>query len=212
MTDQVDGKTRCLYVPVSMEAEVRRYAENWRELKSLMLEMSEWTRRMLVEEIAATTGRGVGARKGAGKGAAGAGRRAAGKSGRRRIQGAGRTGVPEGGRGRTPAGGTPPRSSSAGYTRSCPGSTGCSYSCLENPTDKIACTRRQATPTPHHRVLLADPLGGHKGPSKHCPHALQLQPAPHRSQWCTLSSLASWPASPVVTGPAHRGFPSAAAS
>jgi len=89
LTDKVDGKTRCLYVPVSMEAEVRRYAENWRELKSLMLGMSEWTRRMLVEEIAATTGRGVGARKGAGKGAAGAGRRAAGKSGRRRIQSAG---------------------------------------------------------------------------------------------------------------------------
>ena len=89
LTDKVDGKTRCLYVPVSMEVEVRRYAENWRELKSLMLGMSEWTRRMLVEEIAATTGRGVGARKGAGKGAAGAGRRAAGKSGRRRIQSAG---------------------------------------------------------------------------------------------------------------------------
>ena len=89
LTDKVEGKTRCLYVPVSMEAEVRRYAENWRELKSLMLEMSEWTRRLLAEKIAATTGRGAGARKGAGKGAAGAGRRAAGKSGRRKIQGAG---------------------------------------------------------------------------------------------------------------------------
>ena len=33
LTDKADGKTRCLYVPVSMEAEVRRYAENWRELK-----------------------------------------------------------------------------------------------------------------------------------------------------------------------------------
>ena len=57
LTDKVEGKTRCLYVPVSMEAEVRRYAENWRELKSLMLEMSEWTRRDLVERIAALTGR-----------------------------------------------------------------------------------------------------------------------------------------------------------
>ena len=57
LTDKVEGKTRCLYVPVSMEAEVRRYAENWRELKSLMLEMSEWTRRDLVERITALTGR-----------------------------------------------------------------------------------------------------------------------------------------------------------
>ena len=57
LTDKADGKTRCLYVPVSMEAEVRRLAENWRELKSLMLEMSEWTRRDLVERIAALTGR-----------------------------------------------------------------------------------------------------------------------------------------------------------
>ena len=57
LTDKVEGKTRCLYVPVSMEEEVRRYAENWRELKVLMLEMSEWTRKFLAEEIAATTGR-----------------------------------------------------------------------------------------------------------------------------------------------------------
>ena len=57
LTDKVDGKTRCLYVPVSMEAEVRRLAENWKELKSLMLEMSEWTRRDLVERITALTGR-----------------------------------------------------------------------------------------------------------------------------------------------------------
>ena len=57
LTDKVDGKTRCLYVPVSMEAEVRRLAENWRELKSLALEMSEWTRRDLVERITALTGR-----------------------------------------------------------------------------------------------------------------------------------------------------------
>ena len=57
LTDKADGKTRCLYVPVSMEAEVRRLAENWRELKSLMLEMSEWTRRDLVERITALTGR-----------------------------------------------------------------------------------------------------------------------------------------------------------
>ena len=89
LTDKVDGKTRCLYVPVSMEAEVRRYAENWRELKSLMLEMSEWTRRILAEEIAATTGRGADGRKVAGKGAAGAGRRAAGKPGGRRSRSAG---------------------------------------------------------------------------------------------------------------------------
>ena len=57
LTDKAGGKTRCLYVPVSMEAEVRRLAENWRELKSLMLEMSEWTRRDLVERITALTGR-----------------------------------------------------------------------------------------------------------------------------------------------------------
>ena len=57
LTDKVDGKTRCLYVPVSMEAEVRRLAENWKELKSLVLEMSEWTRRDLVERITALTGR-----------------------------------------------------------------------------------------------------------------------------------------------------------
>ena len=86
LTDKVDGKTRCLYVPVSMEAEVRRYAENWRELKSLTLEMSEWTRRLLAEEIAAATGRGAGARKAAGKGAAGAGRKAAGRPGRRKSR------------------------------------------------------------------------------------------------------------------------------
>ena len=79
LTDKVAGKTRCLYIPVSMEAEVRRYAENWRELKSLMLEMSEWTRRMLAEEIAATTGRGAGTRKNSGKGAAGAGRKTTGR-------------------------------------------------------------------------------------------------------------------------------------
>ena len=88
LTDKVDGKTRCLYVPVSMEAEVRRLAENWRELKSLMLEMSEWTRRLLAEKIAATTGRGAGARKNPGKGAAGAGRKAAGRSPRRKSRSA----------------------------------------------------------------------------------------------------------------------------
>ena len=57
LTDKVDGKTRCLYVPVSMEAEVRRLAENWKALKALALEMSEWTRRDLVERITALTGR-----------------------------------------------------------------------------------------------------------------------------------------------------------
>ncbi|MBQ7191060.1 MAG: hypothetical protein IJR99_16775 [Kiritimatiellae bacterium] len=88
LTDKVGGKTRCLYVPVSMEAEVRRYAQNWRELKSLMLEMSEWTRRLLAEEIAAATGRGAGAGKGGRKGATGAGRKAAGKSAGRRSRSA----------------------------------------------------------------------------------------------------------------------------
>ena len=57
LTDKAGGKTRCLYVPVSMEAEVRRLAENWRELKSLVLEMSEWTRQDLVGRITALTGR-----------------------------------------------------------------------------------------------------------------------------------------------------------
>ena len=69
LTDKVDGKTRCLYVPVSMEAKVRKCAENWRELKSIMLEMSEWTRKFLAEEIAATTGRGCAKGKGGHKGA-----------------------------------------------------------------------------------------------------------------------------------------------
>ena len=89
LTDKVDGKTRCLYVPVSMEAKVRRYAENWRELKSIMLEMSEWTRRLLAEEIAATTGRSAGAGKGGRRSAAGAGRKTAGKSAGRRSRSAG---------------------------------------------------------------------------------------------------------------------------
>jgi hypothetical protein len=57
LTDKAGGKTRCLYVPVSMEREVRRLAENWKALKSLALEMSEWTRRDLVERITALTGR-----------------------------------------------------------------------------------------------------------------------------------------------------------
>ena len=57
LTDKAGGKTRCLYIPVSMEAEVRRLAENWKELKSLVLEMSEWTRQDLVGRIAALTGR-----------------------------------------------------------------------------------------------------------------------------------------------------------
>ena len=86
LTDKVDGKTRCLYVPVSMEAEVRRYAENWRELKSLVLEMSEWTRKFLAEEIAATTGRSAG--KGGRKGATDAGRKAAKRSPRRKSRSA----------------------------------------------------------------------------------------------------------------------------
>ena len=84
LTDKVDGKTRCLYVPVSMEAEVRKYAENWRELKSLMLEMSEWTRKLLAEEIAATTGRGVLKGKGTRVGATGDARKAGGMSKRRK--------------------------------------------------------------------------------------------------------------------------------
>lgn len=64
LTDKVNGKTRCLYVPVSMEAKVRRYAQNWKELKTLLQEMSEWTRRLLAEEIAETTGRGTKKRRG----------------------------------------------------------------------------------------------------------------------------------------------------
>ena len=57
LTDKVGGKTRCLYVPVSMEREVRRLAENWKALKALALEMSEWTRQDLVGRITALTGR-----------------------------------------------------------------------------------------------------------------------------------------------------------
>ena len=88
LTDKEGGKTRCLYVPVSMEAKVRRCAENWRELKSLMLEMSEWTRKSLAEEIAATTGRSASAGKGGRKGAADAGRKAAKRSPRRKSRSA----------------------------------------------------------------------------------------------------------------------------
>lgn len=57
LTDKVDGKTRCLYVPVSMEAEVRQLVENWKTLKSIMQEMSEWTRQDLAERITELTGR-----------------------------------------------------------------------------------------------------------------------------------------------------------
>ena len=89
LTDKVDGKTRCLYVPVSMEAKVRRYAENWRELKSLLLEMSEWTRKLLAEEIAATTGRSAPRGKGGRKGASAGARKAAKRSPGRRSRSAG---------------------------------------------------------------------------------------------------------------------------
>ena len=82
LTDKAGGKTRCLYVPVSMEAEVRRLAENWRELKSLMLEMSEWTRRDLAERITALTGRRTARPKKAPKGRKAG--RAAGQGGTRR--------------------------------------------------------------------------------------------------------------------------------
>lgn len=82
LTDKAGGKTRCLYVPVSMEAEVRSLAENWRELKSLMLEMSEWTRRDLVERITALTGRRTARPKKAPKGRKAG--RAAGQGGTRR--------------------------------------------------------------------------------------------------------------------------------
>ena len=59
LTDKEGGKTRCLYVPVSMEAEVRRLVGNWRELRGLLLEMSEWSRKELKERIAgARAGRG----------------------------------------------------------------------------------------------------------------------------------------------------------
>ena len=40
-----------------MEAKVRKYVENWKELKVLMQEMSEMTRQLLAAEIAETTGR-----------------------------------------------------------------------------------------------------------------------------------------------------------
>ena len=67
LTDKVNGKTRCLYVPVSMEAKVRKYVENWKELKVLMQEMSEMTRQLLAAEIAETTGRKSGKNARAGK-------------------------------------------------------------------------------------------------------------------------------------------------
>lgn len=40
-------------------------------------------------------------------------------------------------------------------------------------TTCITCTGLQR-PTPHEGPFLAAPAGGHKGPSKHCPHAAQL--------------------------------------
>lgn len=57
LTDKVAGKTRCLYVPAAMAPKVRRMTANWKELKAVLLEMSEQTRGALVEEITATTGR-----------------------------------------------------------------------------------------------------------------------------------------------------------
>lgn len=88
LTDKVDGKTRCLYIPVSMEAQVRRYVENWKELKSLMLEMSGWTRALLAEEIAATTGRAAAVSRNAGARIRGADRKTAGQSTERRSRSA----------------------------------------------------------------------------------------------------------------------------
>ena len=57
LTDKVAGKTRCLYVPAAMVPKVRRLTANWKELKAVLLEMSEQTREALVEEITALTGR-----------------------------------------------------------------------------------------------------------------------------------------------------------
>lgn len=57
LTDKVEGKTRCLYVPAAMAPKVRRLTANWKELKAVLLEMSSQTREALVEEISATTGR-----------------------------------------------------------------------------------------------------------------------------------------------------------
>lgn len=84
LTDKVEGKTRCLYVPVSMEAKVRRYTENWKALKALLLEMSEWTRVLLAEEISGTTGRTAPGRRKVREGAAdGAPKGTGGRAGRR---------------------------------------------------------------------------------------------------------------------------------
>jgi len=57
LTDKVDGKTRCLYIPAVFAPEVRRKTANWKELKAVLLEMSEQARRALVAEITETTGR-----------------------------------------------------------------------------------------------------------------------------------------------------------
>lgn len=40
-TDKEDGKTRCLYVPQRHLAEVERLSANWREVKSILREMSD---------------------------------------------------------------------------------------------------------------------------------------------------------------------------
>jgi len=57
LTDKVGGKTRCLYVPAAIAPEVRRKTANWKELKGVLLEMSEQARRALVAEITEMTGR-----------------------------------------------------------------------------------------------------------------------------------------------------------
>lgn len=57
LTDKVDGKTRCLYIPAAMAQDVRRKTANWKALKGVLLEMSEQARRALVAEITEMTGR-----------------------------------------------------------------------------------------------------------------------------------------------------------
>ena len=57
LTDKVDGKTRCLYVPAVLAPKVRRMTANWKELKAVLLEMSSRSREALVAEITELTGR-----------------------------------------------------------------------------------------------------------------------------------------------------------
>lgn len=57
LTDKVAGKSRTVYVPKGDAEDVRRWTENWREAKRLLLEMSGVMREIIRENAAAGGGR-----------------------------------------------------------------------------------------------------------------------------------------------------------